>query len=213
MTKREQVGRGDSRRLRRDKRVPATVYGGGQIFSVSCAENDIAARLHDPSFRSTVLTLNIDDAPAKALLREVQMHPYQRKVLHADFQLVSEDTEVAASVPLEFVNVDNAPGVKLRHGIFTTIENMLQVHCLPQDLPERIEVDVGELDIGRSIHLTDITPPAGVRFDALSRGEDLALATISEAKEEVEEAEVAAPEAAAEVAAGGDAAADSAKKD
>lgn len=196
MNSRSKTGKSEAKRLRRGAQVPAVVYGTGKNISVVCAEKDLMGHLQNPAFHSTVLTLKIDGKKAQALVRDVQMHPWQRRVLHADFQLVSADTEIAATVPIEFVNAADAPGVRLHHGIFTSIENQLNVHCLPKDLPEKIVVDVGNLDIGKSIHLFELTPPDGVRFDAVARGEDLALATISEVQEEQEEAP--AEEAAAE---------------
>lgn len=200
MNSREQTGRGSARRARREGFVPAIVYGTGKNIAVRCIEKELVAHLQNPTFHSTVLTLNIDGEPSQALVRDVQMHPWQRKILHADFQLVRADAEIAATVPIEFVGASDSPGVRLHHGIFTTIENQLQVHCLPKDLPEKIVVDVSGLEIGKSVHLLELTPPEGVRFDAVVRGEDLALATITEVQEEKEEtpAEEGAAEATTE---------------
>jgi large subunit ribosomal protein L25 len=201
------VGRGTSRALRRQGRIPAVVYGDGDPFAISCEARQIAPRMREDGFHSTLLNLKIEGEGGKtvqALVREVQMHPSRREALHIDFQAVRANTKIAANVPLHFINAEESPGVKLRHGIFTSVENEVAVHCLPKDLPDAIVVDVGKLDIGQNIHLSEITPPEGVQFDAFARGEDPALAIVSEPKMEKEE-EPAAEGAAEGAPAEGDA--------
>jgi large subunit ribosomal protein L25 len=185
--KREDTGRGGSRRLRRQGYVPAILYGDGQALAIACEARKIRAGLGEESFRSSILTLVIGEEKFSALLREVQMHPHRAEAIHLDFQIVHENVEISTSVPLHFINIDTAPGVKLYGGLFTTIENQVAIHCLPKDIPEFISVDVGELNIGGSVHLSDIEPPAGVRFDAITRGEDPALAILSELRKGEEE--------------------------
>lgn len=184
---RDSAGRGDSRRLRRNGMVPAVVHDGATAWSIACDARAMLTHLQQEAFHSMVITLDVEGKKIKALLRETQMHPSRYDILHVDFQAVHEDSEVAVSVPLRFINVDNAPGVKLRHGIFTTIENQVALRCLPKDLPEYINIDAGGMDIGDSTHLSEVPPPPGARFDAIVRGEDPALAIISEAKGEEEE--------------------------
>ena len=181
---REKSGRGESRRLRRAGMVPAVVHDGERATSIACESRAMQIHLQDEAFHAMVLTLDIGGKKIKALLRETQMHPSRREILHLDFQAVHEDSEVAVSVPLRYINVENAPGVKLRHGIFTTVENQVSLHCLPKDLPEFISVDAGNLEIGGSLHLSDVTPPPGVRFDAIVRGESPTLAILTEPKGE-----------------------------
>ncbi len=188
---REKNGRSDARALRRQGRVPGVLYGGDKTVAFSCDVRRLTACLQEEAFQSSVVSVKVDGQTHRALLREVQRHPSRRDVLHIDFQEVRRDREIAAHVPVHFINADLAPGVKLQHGVFTAIENQLSVHCLPDNLPEYIEVDVGALEMGKSIHLSDLTPPAGVRFDDMTRGNDLALATVSGVSEEVlPEAEV-----------------------
>ena len=190
---RAEVGRGAARKLRRAGRVPGVVYGDGPARPASFDAREIAARLQEESFHSTVVTLNLDGKRISALLREAQSHPVRRETLHVDFQAVREDREIAARAPLHFVNQESCPGVKLRRGIFTAIENEVGIHGLPADLPEFIEVDVAELDVGKTIHLSEIPAPKGIRFDAIVRGEDPALArVVDRPAEEVEEAPAAA---------------------
>ncbi len=197
---REREGRGGARALRRAGRVPGVMYGGGAPVSFSCAARDLSARLLDESFHSSVVSLRLEGKTHRALLREVQRDPVRRDILHVDFQAVREDREIAAQVPLHFINTESAPGVKLQHGIFTAVENQVAVHCLPQDLPEYIEVDAGALEIGKSIHLSEIAQPPGARFDETARGNDPVLAAIVSVAAEPEKpvvAETDAPEAAA----------------
>ena len=200
---RAELGRGPVRQLRRDGRIPGVVYGDGPARAVSFNAREIAVRLQEEAFHSTVVTLELDGKKMSALLREAQSHPVRREILHVDFQAVRADQEIAARAPLHFVNQESCPGVKLRHGIFTAIENEVGIHGLPRDLPEFIPVDVGELDIGKTIHLSEVPAPKGIRFDALIRGDDPALARVVERPAE----EVEAPaEAAAETEASAEAA-------
>lgn len=184
---RDGKGRGEARALRRAGRVPGVIYGGGEARAFSCEAGQIAAFMQEEAFHSSVVAVQLDGGEVRrALLREVQRDPVRRDILHIDFQAVSEDREISVQVPIHFVNADSAPGVKLQNGVFNAIENQVSVHCLPQNLPEYIEVDVGALEISKSIHLSEITPPAGVRFDDIVRGNDPALATIASIAEEVE---------------------------
>ena len=185
---RDKVGRSGARQLRRDSRVPAIVYGDGEPLAISCDSRKIITCIREEGFRSTLFDLQLEGGKAiKVLFREVQMHPYRREILHVDFQAVRADSAISTSVPLHFINVEDSPGVKLHRGIFTSVENEVSVHCLPKDLPDVINVDVGNLEIGKNIHLNDIQIPAGVTFDAIVRGENPVLAIISEPKKEVEE--------------------------
>ena len=199
---RDNLGRGGARRLRRESRVPAIVYGRGEPVAVSCDARDIIAHIREEGVHSTLFDLQLGDQTTKVLIREVQMHPYRNEVLHVDFQAVREDSAIAASVPLHFINVEDAPGIKLHHGIFTAVENEVAVHCFPKDLPDAINVDIGGLDIGKNIHLNDLPVPEGVSFDALVRGENPVLAIISEAK--VQEESTGTEGESAVVSEGGD---------
>ncbi len=184
---REKEGRGISRALRRSGSVPGVIYGGDKVILFSCNERKLKVCLQDEAFHSSIVMVSMESKKYRAVLREVQRHPVRRDILHVDFQAVREDREISAHVPLHYINADISPGVKLQHGIFTTIENQISVHCLPQDLPEYIEVDVQVLEIGKSIHLSEIVAPEGVRFDEIVRGNDPVLAAVvGAAAEEVE---------------------------
>ena len=172
--------------LRRQGRVPAIMYGAQTVVPFSCDHRDLSSYLQDETFRSSVIVVQIDGKKHSVLLREVQRHPARRDILHVDFQEIRQDHEISVQLPIHFINIETAPGVKLQHGIFTAIENQIAARCLPKDLPEFIEIDVGILEIGKNIHLSEITPPPNVRFDEITRGNDPALAVISSASAEEE---------------------------
>ena len=199
-TARVPSGGGAAKRLRKSGQVPGIVYGIGQPQAVALPARALARHLQHEAFHSSLLNLKIDGKAAPALLRDVQRHPVRAEALHVDFQLVSADREIAANVPLHFINAELSPGVKLHHGIFTAVETEAAVHCLPRDLPEFIEVDASVMEIGKSVHLSELPAIEGVRFDALTRGVDPVLAAILEPRVEVEEtpaAEAVAVDAAA----------------
>lgn len=183
------------RALRKSGMVPAVIYGLDKPKSITCSARSLANLMQDEAVFSKVIAIGLEGKIRQAILRDVQRHPLRREILHVDFQEISEDQEISTAVPLHFVGVELAPGVKLNHGIFNAIENQIAVHCLPKNLPEFIEADVSHLQIGGSIHLGEITPPSGVRFDEIVRGNDPVLAVISEAAAAVEEVkqEAAAP--------------------
>ena len=195
---RAEIGRGPVRQLRREGRIPGVVYGDGPARAVSFDAREIAVRMQEEAFHSTVIVLQLEGRKMSALLREAQSHPVRREILHVDFQAVRADREIAARAPLHFINQESCPGVKLRHGIFTAIENEVGIHGLPRDLPEFIEVDVAELDIGKNIHLSEVPAPKGIRFDALARGDDPALARVVDRPTEEVEAPAEAEAAPAE---------------
>jgi len=178
-SKRDTQGTGASRRLRRAGRVPGIVYGSGQAAqSVDLNHKDLFFGLKNEAFHSSVLTLNLDGAKESVLLRDFQMHPYKPLVLHIDFQRVDANQKIHMKVPLHFMNADLAPGVKLAGGVVSHIMTDAEVLCLPGVLPEFIEVDLSRLEAGQTIHLSDLTLPAGVEFASLARGEDHGVANI-----------------------------------
>ena len=178
-SKREAQGTGASRRLRRAGRVPGIVYGGGKdAQSVDFDHKELYFSLKNEAFHSSVLNLNLDGAKEPVLLRDFQMHPYKPLVLHVDFQRVDATHKIHMKVPLHFVNADIAPGVKLGGGVVNHILTEVDVSCLPGALPEFIEVDLGNLEAGQSLHLSDLKLPAGVELTALARGDDHGVANL-----------------------------------
>lgn len=221
-------GTGASRRLRRKGLVPGIVYGGtGEPVSIQLDHKDLMQKLTAEAFHASILTLDLEGEKQQVLLRAFNMHPYKSQVLHVDFQRVVRDRKIHMKVPLHFVNEDKAPGVKEQGGVINHVMNELDVRCFPDDLPEYIEVDLGGLTVGHSVHVSDLKLPKGVEA-ALHRGEDPVVATIivpalvteeeAAAAEAVPAAEVptteqAAPEKAPEAAAGGEKAEKTEKKE
>lgn len=194
-------GRGASRRLRRDGRVPGIIYGGGKdALNIELDHNDLYHKMKQEAFHASILDMTVGSEKMQVLLRDYQMHPFKRQVNHVDFQRVAADREIHMKVPLHFVGAENSPGVKQSGGLASHVMNELDVICLPKDLPEFIEVDLSTLAAGHSIHLKDLKLPAGVRPAPL-KTENPTVATIVIPGAAVEEEPAAAPVvAAAEVA-------------
>ncbi|OIR06818.1 50S ribosomal protein L25 [mine drainage metagenome] len=177
--KRTLQGTGASRRLRRAGRVPGVVYGGEQpAEAIDFDHNEIFHKLKQETFHASVLTMVIDGGRQNVLLRDVQMHPFKRQVMHLDFQRVDASHKIHTKVPLHFINADIAPGVKLQGGIVSHVLTELEVSCLPGDLPEYIEVDLKDVAAGHSLHLSAVTMPKGVE-PLLHKGEDPVVAAIT----------------------------------
>ena len=204
---RSEQGTGASRRLRKAGKVPGILYGAGkEPAKILLDHNAILRQLQNEAFHSSILTVNLGTETDQAVLRDWQMHPYKPQVVHVDLQRVSATEKIHMRVPLHFLGADVAPGVKLQGGIVSHLFNEVDITCLPKDLPEYLAVDLTNLSVGDSVHLSDIKLPDGVAVTSLTHGgDDLAVAAIVAVKEEVEAAPVAA--AAAEGAASAEGAA------
>jgi large subunit ribosomal protein L25 len=207
--KRDVKGTGASRRLRRAGNVPGVVYGAGKpAVNLEVNHKDLFLQFRHESFHASILSLNLDGKKEDVLLRDFQMHPVRNTIQHIDFQRVSATEKIHVKVPFHFLNADIAPGVKLEGGIVAHIMTEAEVSCLPKDLPEFIEVELGALEIGQSVHLSQVTLPKGVEFVQLAHGNDAAVAAIAKTRggmadeaEEVAEATAEAPAAPATPAA------------
>ncbi|OJW49940.1 MAG: 50S ribosomal protein L25/general stress protein Ctc [Thiobacillus sp. 65-1059] len=194
--KRELQGTGASRRLRHAGKVPGIVYGGAAApVQIELDHNTLYHALRKEAFHASVLTLNVDGAKETVLLRDTQWHPYKQQVLHVDFQRVDKDHKIHVKVPLHFLNANVAPGVKTGGGKPHYIVNELDVQCLPGSLPEFIEVEMGKLEVGHSIHANDLTLPAGVELVAHVKVENPAVVSINAPKGGAAEEAPAAPAA------------------
>ncbi len=188
-------GRVGSRRLRRTEQVPAIMYGIDHApMMLSLSHNELSRKLQNEAFYSHILTVTIDGKNHKAVLRDLQRHPARNKILHADFQSVSDAQRITMHVPLHFKNAENSPGVKTQGGVVSHLANSVEVRCLAKDLPEYIEADLGELSINQSLHLSDLKIAAGIQLVSLAQGRDLPVVSIHAPQAVVEEA---APVAAA----------------
>lgn len=160
---RNDMGKGASRRLRRTGKVPAIIYGGDSApQNLSIGHNELLRRLEDEAFYSHILTINIDGKAEQAVLRDLQRHPAKPVVLHLDLQRVKAGQALRMHVPLHFLGEQECPGVKTQGGIVNHNRVEVEVECLPKDLPEYIEVDASALNIGESVHLSQLTMPKGV---------------------------------------------------
>jgi large subunit ribosomal protein L25 len=173
-------GKGASRRLRHDSKVPAIIYGGDiAAENITLDHNQVTHRLSNEAFYSHILTLNVAGKPQEVVLRDVQRHPARPVILHMDFQRISKDRVVHIHVPLHFINEDKCEGIKTGGGIASKVLTEVEVTCLPQNLPEYIEVDLLTLQVGQSVHLSELTLPEGVQLVALSHGGEHDTAVVS----------------------------------
>ena len=197
--KREVQGTGASRRLRRKGRVPGVLYGGDQApVNIELDHKDLYVNLRNEKFHASILTLALGEAKEQVLLRAVNMHPFKPLVQHIDFQRVSKDQKIHMKVPLHFVNAETSPGVKEQGGVASHVMNELDITCFPADLPEYVEVDLGNLAVGHSIHVRDLALPKGVEA-ALHREENPVVATIIVPAIVAEEEEAVAAVAPSEI--------------
>jgi large subunit ribosomal protein L25 len=219
---RETQGKGASRRLRREGKVPAILYGGHlQARALTLSHQKLALMLENERFYSTILSLKVGEETQAAILKDVQRHPYKNAIVHVDFQRVEENEKIRIAIPLHFKNEATAPGVKSQGGLVSHMRTEVEVTCLPKDLPEFIEVDLGNLALNESIHLSQLKVPEGVQLIELQKEDAAVVAIHSPRAEEPEPAAAAAaaaagaegaPAAAAAGAAAPAAAGDAAKK-
>ncbi|MFC4699698.1 50S ribosomal protein L25/general stress protein Ctc [Glaciecola siphonariae] len=182
---RTDLGKGASRRLRHEGKVPAILYGAGkEPVALTLEHNKVVQAQEFEAFYSHVLTLNIDGKNVEALVKDMQRHPFKPKVTHIDFQRVVAGEKLHTNVPLHFINEDKAPGIKGDGGYADHAMQELEVTCLPKDLPEYIEVDMAAVEMGQTLHISDLTLPKGVESVELGKGEehDLAVVTIKAPK-------------------------------
>ena len=162
---RSDLGKGASRRLRRAGQVPAILYGGGQEPQpLVLSHLDVLNQLKNDAVYSHVLTLKVGDRVESAVLRDMQRHPFKPTILHLDFLRVSADRQLRVNVPLHFVNAEASPGVKVQGGVVSHVLVDIEITCLPQNLPEFIEVDLSGLSLGDAIHLSALKLPEGVEL-------------------------------------------------
>ena len=186
-------GKGASRRLRRQSgEVPAIIYGGKKhAEKISILHKDITKALENEAVYSSIISLSIDGKAEDTIIKDIQRHPAKQVILHLDFLRVSKTTKLQTRVPLNFLNEDICVGVKMGGGLIAHTMTDIEVSCLPKDLPESIDVDMEQIDIGQIVHLSDIKMPSGVESVSLSQGAeyDLTVATVNKQKAaDIEEA-------------------------
>ncbi|MEM7098463.1 MAG: 50S ribosomal protein L25/general stress protein Ctc [Pseudomonadota bacterium] len=171
---RQDVGKGASRRLRRNgKSIPAIIYGADQDpQNLTLAANEVTKAMQIEAFFSQIMDVVVDGGAQPAVVRDLQRNPANGRVLHIDFQRVSADREITVNLPLHFINEENCVGVKIGGGNIAHNLTEVEVSALPANLPEFIEVDMIEIEAGSSVHLSDLVMPEGVTVVALTYGED-----------------------------------------
>ena len=174
-------GRGASRRLcREERKIPAIIYGGKkEAVSISIWHNELKKALENEAFFSHILTIELEGKKESVILKDLQRHPYKPLLTHADFLRVDKDHEIHVNVPLHFLNEESAPAIKLQGGVANHQINEVEVICLPQNLPEFLEVDMTAVEMDQVVHLSDLKLPKGVRIAALLQGEDHDLPVVA----------------------------------
>jgi ribosomal protein L25, Ctc-form len=199
-TLRTNLGKGASRRLRRTDRVPGIVYGAGKDpVAIEVDHNELVQLLKHEAVYASVLGLELSEIKEAVILRDLQRHPYKPKILHLDLQRVSSQEQIVMRIPLRFVGEDVAPGVKVSGGLISHLLSDVEVSCLPEDLPDFIEVDLSALEINQTIHLSDLKLPNKISLVSLAHGEDSAVATAYLPREQTDKP-IAAADAAVDAA-------------
>jgi len=176
---RAEQGSSASRRLRRAGMVPGIIYGGdAPATPITMDHNEMYHLLNKETFHASVLTIDLDGTKQTVVLRDSQWHPYKPQVLHIDFQRVDATHKIHLKVPLHFINGENSPAVKLGGGMISHVLNELDVRCLPGDLPEFIEVDLGALEADQSIHASQIKLPEGVELVSHGEGDPVVVTVL-----------------------------------
>jgi large subunit ribosomal protein L25 len=195
---RDVAGKGASRRLRREEGVvPGIVYGANKKpQQISLEYKELIKHLEHEAFYSHIIELDVEGKSEDVILKDLQRHPAKAIIYHVDFMRVSKTKKLRAKVPLHFVNEATSIGVKQQGGVVTHNITELEISCLPANLPEYIEVDLAEVEVGSNIHISDLVLPKGVESVDLSHGSDhdLTVATIVMPRGSIEADEESAEE-------------------
>jgi large subunit ribosomal protein L25 len=206
---RRDAGKGASRRLRREGKIPGIMYGGGQVpTGVAFDANALHRNMAEEAFLSSILTVTLDGKEMQAIVRDYQPHPAKRAILHLDLQRVVATEKLRMTIPLHFINEELSPGVKLGGASVSHLLTELEISCLPKDLPEYIEVDIAPMQLNDMLHIRDLKLPAGVEVPGFEANSDSDLPVVH--VHVLRASEEPAAEAGAEGAAAAPAAADKA---
>ena len=185
---RDDQGKGASRSLRRQGKVPAIIYGAGrEPRSLMFDHNKVLQQLEDPSFYSSILNIKVGDKSRAAIVKDIQRHPAKRRILHIDLQRIVEDEKIKMQIPIHYLGEEEAVGVKLGGGTVSKLMTELEISCLPKDLPEFLEVDISELELDQMLNVSDIKLPEGTEITELLIEQNPAIVSIQEIKEIIEE--------------------------
>ena len=201
---RERAGKGASRALRRDGRVPAVIYGGNEDpLTIHVEAKELARQLGTGHFMNSIVMIEVGGKKVRTLPKDVALHPVSDRPLHADFLRLAKDAKIQVAVPVVFVNEDDSPGLK-KGGVLNIVRHDLELVCDAEKIPSEIEIDVTGKDVGDSIHISDVTLPEGSESAITDR--DFTIATLvapsalKKAEGDTSSADAAAGEAEAEEA-------------
>jgi large subunit ribosomal protein L25 len=170
---REGQGKGASRRLRREGKVPAIIYGAGRPpRQLAFDHNRVLQQLQNESFYSSILSIKVGDRNQAAIVKDIQRHPARNRIMHMDFQRIVADEKIKMNVPIHYLNAEAAVGVKQGGGSVSQLITDIEVTCLPKDLPEYFEVDIAELELNEMLYMSDIKTPEGVEIPQLAQGDE-----------------------------------------
>lgn len=178
-TVREAQGTSASRRLRHEGKIPAVVYGLGEVQAIAVDHKEMFYALEKESFFTQILTLDIAGKSQKVIVRDYQMHPVKRQVQHIDFQAVNESEPLRLRLPVHVINAEKSHAVKLQSGRVSLLKTVVDVIVDPKNIPAALELDCEKVVAGDILHLSDITYPAGVQSVDLKRNSNLAVATVT----------------------------------
>ena len=169
---RDDSGTSSSRRLRRSGMVPAIIYGAGKkSIRLNIGHNQLLRKLSEPAFLTRILNIKVQDKEESVFIKDIQVHPSKKQVMHLDFQRVIADQAIRVTVPIHFIGEDLCDGVQLEGGTVTPLMNEIEVSCLPKDLPEYLEVSIEGLKLDELLFLSDIVLPEGVEILQLTQEE------------------------------------------
>ena len=191
---RTDLGKGASRRLRKSGLVPAIIYGGdAEPTSITLNHNVFINQLDNDLIYTQILSMKVGKSKKEdVILRDLQRHPFKNLIMHADFQRVNQKEKLNVSVPIHFINEEACHGVKMEGGLLNHLQSEVEITCLPKNMPDFLELDVAELKLGESLHLSDLIVPEGVEVVALTHGEDhdTGVAAVHKTRESSETEEV-----------------------
>ncbi|MBP2236724.1 large subunit ribosomal protein L25 [Sinorhizobium kostiense] len=192
---RERVGKGSSRELRRNGLIPAVIYGDKQPpLSIALSTKDVTVKIHAGGFMTTVATIDVNGEKIRVLPKDYQLDPVRDFTMHVDFLRVSKDSKVSVQVPVHFENEEKSPGLK-RGGALNIVRHEVELNVSADSIPEFLSVDLAGLNIGDTVHISDVKLPAGATPVISDR--DFTIATITGRAQETDDAEAAEGEAEA----------------
>ena len=201
---RESIGKGDARRLRKQEKIPAVLYGAGEKPQGLVLDHEsIIRNLKNEAFYSHILTLKLNGDSFKVVLKDLQRHPQKPRILHLDLLRVSDKEKIRMQIPLHFVGAENSPAIKVSKGLITHLMTSVEIACFAKDLPEFLEVNLENLKEGETLHLSDVPLPPGTELPALLAGHNSAIASVHIPRSSGDDETPAGAQAAAAVTPGG----------